>query len=79
LDPVASDILKEKILQEKASGKTIIITSHLINELEDLSERIIFLLEGKLCYHGWIKDLLTQYQETRLEKAIVHLMNGEIP
>ncbi len=76
LDPLASGILKEKIRRAQKRGKTIILTSHLINELEHLSENVLFMLEGKVRYHGPIHNLVTSYGETRLENAIVHLMNG---
>src|SRR5690606_16127416 len=36
LDPLASEILKEKILKEKEKGKLILISSHLLSELDDL-------------------------------------------
>ena len=48
LDPVASGILKDKILKENENGKTILFTSHIISELEDLAQNIAFILEGKI-------------------------------
>ena len=39
LDPVASEILKEKIITEKEKGKLIFITSHVLSELDDLVTR----------------------------------------
>ena len=48
LDPLASEILKEKIIQEKNKGKLIIITSHLLSELDDIVSEIVFINEGKI-------------------------------
>ena len=45
LDPLASEILKEKIIKEKEKGKLILITSHLLSELDDLVSEIIFMQE----------------------------------
>ena len=51
LDPLASEILKEKIILEKEKGKLILITSHLLSELDDLITEIIFMQEGKVHFH----------------------------
>ncbi|HQW46735.1 MAG TPA: ABC transporter ATP-binding protein, partial [Chitinophagaceae bacterium] len=46
LDPIASEILKEKIIKEKEKGKLFLITSHLLSELDDLVTQLIFMQEG---------------------------------
>jgi Cu-processing system ATP-binding protein len=51
LDPLASEILKEKIIREKEKGKLILITSHLLSELDDLVTEIIFMQDGKVHFH----------------------------
>jgi Cu-processing system ATP-binding protein len=50
LDPLASEILKEKIIREKEKGKLILITSHLLSELDDLVTEIIFMQDGKFIF-----------------------------
>jgi Cu-processing system ATP-binding protein len=50
LDPLAAEILKEKIIQEKDKGKLIFITSHLLSELDDLITEIIFMQDGKYIF-----------------------------
>ena len=51
LDPLAAEVLKEKIIKEKEKGKLILITSHLLSELDDLITEIIFMQEGKVHFH----------------------------
>ena len=51
LDPVASEILKEKIIAEKDKGKLVLITSHILSELDDLISQVIYMQDGKLCFH----------------------------
>ena len=51
LDPIASEILKEKILMEKNNGKLILVTSHILSDLDDLVTEVIYMQEGKLCFH----------------------------
>ena len=75
LDPIASNNLKEIIFEEKNKGKTIVLTSHIISEIEELADHIIFLLDGKICFDGSIISLLTNRGESKLEKAISQMMS----
>lgn len=74
LDPVASSQFKDIILKEKKKGKAIILTSHIMSEIEEMADNIIFLLEGKICFDGSILSLLTYKGESKLEKAIANMM-----
>ena len=74
LDPVASEILKEKIIAEKKKGKLILITSHILSELDDLVTQLIYMQDGKLCFHKSIEDLREDTGEHKLSKAIASVM-----
>lgn len=74
LDPVASEILKEKIIMEKSKGKLVLITSHVLSELDDLVTQVIYMQEGKLCFHKTIGDLREDTGEQKLSKAIANIM-----
>jgi len=77
LDPLASEILKEKILKEKRKGKLILITSHILSDLEELTTHIMYMQDGKM---EFVKDIQTLREETgelRLSKAIAKIMKGE--
>lgn len=79
LDPLSSEILKEKIITEKKKNKLILITSHVLSDLEELTTHIMYLQEGKLQF---IKDLETLQEETgeiKLGKAIAKVMKGYQP
>jgi len=77
LDPVASEILKEKIIAEKVKGKLVLITSHILSELDDLVTQVVFMQEGKLCFHKNIAALREETGEEKLSKAIAHIMLGK--
>ena len=77
LDPMASSYLKDKINGEKAKNKTFILTSHIMSELEELADRVIFLLEGKIHYDGTLTDLKAETGQINLERAIAHLMENK--
>lgn len=74
LDPLSSEILKEKIRSERAQGRLILITSHVLSDLEDIISEIIYLQEGKLVFHKPWEMLREDTGEARLSRAIAHLM-----
>ncbi len=74
LDPISSEILKEKILEEKAKGKLIIITSHILSELDDLVTHVIYMQGGKLQFKKEIEALREETGFYKLSKAIASLV-----
>ena len=77
LDPLASEILKEKIIKEKEKGKLILITSHLLSELDDLITEIIFMQEGKVHFHQKVEELKTTTGEEKISKAIAKILKNK--
>src|SRR5690554_4262382 len=78
LDPVALIILKEMINEEKEKGKIILVTSHIMNFVEDISDEIVFLLEGKVYFRGSAEALKEQTQEPDFEHAIANLLTTNV-
>jgi Cu-processing system ATP-binding protein len=74
LDPVATEILKEKIRKEKEKGKLILITSHILSDLDDIITEVIYMQEGKLRFHKSLKQLKEDTGETGLSRAIAKVM-----
>jgi len=74
LDPVASEILKDKIIKEKLKGKLILITSHILSELDDIVTQIIYMQDGKLKFHKTIESLRKDTGEEKLSKAIAKVI-----
>ncbi len=74
LDPVASGVLKDKITAERAAGRTFILTSHIMSELEELADDIVFLLDGRVKYVGPVHDLKLDTRQLSLERAIAEMM-----
>lgn len=77
LDPVSHLKLKQRILAERRKGKTILITTHILSEVEELADEIIFLLDGKVFFQGPIEELLASQEEEKLERAIARITNRE--
>ncbi len=74
LDPVAAEILKEKIIREKEKGKLVLITSHILSELDDMVTQIIYIQDGKLCFQQSVSELQKTTGQTRLSKVIATIM-----
>ena len=70
LDPVSVEFLKDKILKEKNAGKLILITSHIMSDLDELTNDLIYLYDGKLLYSNPIKQLKRETGQDKLGKAL---------
>lgn len=74
LDPLAAEILKAKILKAKSEGKLVIITSHIMSEVEEMADKIMYLFEGKINFYKTVAELKQQTGEEKLGKAIAKIM-----
>ncbi|NLU95417.1 ABC transporter ATP-binding protein [Chitinophaga sp. Ak27] len=74
LDPVAAEILKEKIIAAKKAGCLILITSHLLSELEGIVSQVIFIQDGKLMLHKTTMELKRDTGKDTIAQSIVHLL-----
>ena len=74
LDPSASSTLKDKILRERERGVTFILTSHVMAELEELSDAVVFLLNGRVRFQGPADAAKLATGQVNLERAVAELM-----
>jgi Cu-processing system ATP-binding protein len=79
LDPVATEILKEKIRKEKLNGKLILISSHVLSDLDDIITEVIYMQDGKLNFHKSFEQLKQDTGEVQLSKAIARVMKSSNP
>ncbi len=77
LDPLSSEKLKLKIIKEKQNGKLILITSHILSELDDLITEVFYMQEGKLLFHKKLAALKEETSEEKLSKAIAKIMSAQ--
>ena len=66
LDPLGCREVKDLILALKKRGKTVLITSHLLSDVEDICDRVIILYGGQIRAEGALDDLLTVSDKTRI-------------
>jgi Cu-processing system ATP-binding protein len=74
LDPVANGVLKQKILEAARQGVSHLITSHVLSELEEMADDVLFLIDGRVQYSGSLDGLRATTGERRLERAVGRLM-----
>lgn len=77
LDPIALIHLKELILKEKAKGKTILITTHIMSFVDEMASEIVFILDGKIYFKGSIDELKEKTNNNSLEHAIANLISKQ--
>ncbi len=76
LDPISHLRLKNLINAEKEKGKTILITSHILSFVEEVSDEIVFLLEGKIYFKGSISELKSKTEQPDFEHAIASILSS---
>ncbi len=77
LDPLASETLKEKIVKEHQVGKLVMITSHILSELDGLVTQVIYMQDGKVRFHQSTEELRIATGEVKLAKAIANYIRKE--
>lgn len=74
LDPVASAALKDHLRAAADGGATVLLTSHVMADLEELCDRVVFLLDGRVRFDGTLEAIRESTGEERLERAIAHIL-----
>jgi len=74
LDPLASSMLKDKILREKQKGRTFVLTSHVMAEVEELADVVVYILDGSVYFEESVDGLLERTGEPTLERAMARMM-----
>lgn len=74
LDPFSSTVLKDKIKDFAHKKKLVIITSHIISELDGMVSKVLYLIEGKLHFYQPVTAIKETTQHSILEKALASVM-----
>ncbi len=76
LDPTSGGILKQAILKAKEADSTVVLTTHIMSEIEELADRIVFLCEGRVLFTGSKPELFERTGESTIEAAFGRLTDG---
>lgn len=71
LDPIGCKEVKDLILHLKQRGKTVLVTSHLLGDVEDICDRVIILYGGKIRATGTLNELLTIPEESTITTPLL--------
>lgn len=63
LDPIGRKELKDVIVEIHRAGKTVFFSSHIVSDIEEICDRVIFLQNGKLVYDGGVQALLDSHEK----------------
>jgi sodium transport system ATP-binding protein len=69
--------LREFLLQLKAEGRCVIFSSHIMQEVAALCDRIVVIAHGKVMANGTPDEIRAQTGETNLEEAFVKVIGSE--
>ncbi len=75
LDPVNTQMVKDLLREERDKGKTIVMCTHQMHQVEELCDRLVLINHGKVMLYGKLNDIRRQYSG---KEVIVHPLN-ELP
>ncbi len=62
LDPVNTELLKELVSELRTQGKSIILSSHVMNQVEELCDRVLMIHKGEAVLYGRLTDIKARYR-----------------
>ncbi|WP_162416015.1 ABC transporter ATP-binding protein [Cyclobacterium roseum] len=78
LDPVSNEMLKEKLRKTiHQENKLVLITSHVLNDLDDIASRLVYLMEGRVLFDKQLTDLQAETSENRLNAMIATFLRKQ--
>ena len=77
LDPVSNEILKDQLRLSLEQGKLVLITSHILSDLDEITTDVAYLMDGKLTFYRTLEDLKKETSEDRLNRMIAKVLKSE--
>lgn len=77
LDPISNELLKGKLKKEIARGKLVLITSHILNDLDEITTHVTYLMDGEVKFFKSLDQLKNETAENRLNRIIAQILNQE--
>jgi ABC-2 type transport system ATP-binding protein len=66
LDPVNTQLLKDLILELRSQGKSVILSTHMMNQVEELSDRILMINKGQAVLYGSLTEIKSRYRNNSI-------------
>lgn len=74
LDPIARNEIKSMIANLAKEGMSIVFTSHDMSEVERLADRIVFIMNGRVCHEGTLEQLRTIHDYQDLDELFASMV-----
>lgn len=78
LDPLSAELLKNKIQREKDKGKLILISSHIMADLEEIATHVLYMMDGRIAFFKTLAALKSETGSDNLSRAIAAYMSQQI-
>ena len=80
LDPIGIKQMRDLILEENRSGRTIFVSSHLLSEMERICHRVAIIYDGRLLAEGRVDALLSRFApEGEIQIGLESMPSGLVP
>ncbi len=77
LDPLARALVKGMFLDLKTQGRTVLLSSHILSDMDEICDRVMVVHQGDTPYLGTTEGMKTQTAQETLEKAFLKIINAE--
>ena len=77
LDPIGTRQIKDLILKLRDTGKTVLLCSHLLSDVEDVTDRAAIMFGGKVRRQGTIEQLLVKHDQTTITTPVLDEVSSE--
>lgn len=72
LDPLAAHTLKTELQRCRQRGCTLVLTTHVLNDIPELVTEVVFLLEGRIVFRESVPQLFAESNSRHFSEALVH-------
>jgi ABC-2 type transport system ATP-binding protein len=79
LDPINTEVLRDTLVQRRAQGRTIVFSSHRLEQVEELCDRVAIIHKGRLLRAGPLHELKRSTGRRIVEVAFIVAGNGHAP
>jgi ABC-2 type transport system ATP-binding protein len=79
LDPVNSELIKDMILELKASGTAVILSTHQMEQVERMCDRVLMINKGRTVLYGSVKEIKASYGKNTLNVTYSGRLPAKIP
>lgn len=78
LDPVNTQLVKDLLIEQRDAGKTIIMCTHQMNQVEQLCDRLVLINKGEVLLQGALSEVRDQFRTNQVIISTAHTLPGQL-